>query len=416
MNLIVKPFFELFNENRLLGRNLLKNGENYDKTLLWVLLCLLCFGLVMVYSASGAGVSNFDNRHTFLHKQAQFAGIGLGFVLVLMRVPLWRWQRWTKYLLAVSGATMIAVLLFGTEVNGARRWLSLPLGINFQPSELVKLMTVMYMANFFNRKVEDIANTKKLLWVGVIPVFGAFLVLLTRDLGSAAVVVAITLALLFLANLPIKRFLGALAIMLLAGAAFIASSEFRMRRIGVMWEPWKDPTGTGYQGLGSLLSMHNGGLFGTGLGNAIFKRGFLPEAHTDFILAVVGEELGLISVAAVVFVYLWIVWRAFSIGKQARDVQLYFNSYMAVGIGVWVAVQSFINIGVNISLLPNKGLTLPLVSYGGSSLIVMMIAFMLLLRVDYETRQVLRGYSVDDPKFRLPEQQTEQNNHEASNG
>lgn len=398
-------FSALFSEDRLLGRNLLKNGDTYDKTLLWVLLCLLCFGLVMVYSASGAAVNDFANRHVFLKKQAQFAGFGLVLIAFLMRVPLWRWQRWTKYLIGISGLAMLAVLLVGTEVNGARRWLSLPFGVNFQPSELVKLMTVMYMANFFNRKVEYIANTRKLIWVGVIPVVGAFLIVLTRDLGSAVVVVAITLALLFLANLPMKRFLSAVGVMIVLGTLFIVSSEFRMRRIGVMWEPWKDPTGTGYQGLGSLLSMHNGGLFGTGLGNAVFKHGFLPEAHTDFILAVVGEELGLFSVAALVLVYLWLVWRAFSIGKQARDVQLYFNSYLAVGVGVWVAVQSFINIGVNISLLPNKGLTLPLVSYGGSSLVMMMLAFMLLMRADYETRLVLRGYSVQDPKFKFRQPQ-----------
>lgn len=410
----MKALFGLLDENRVLGRNLFKSGEPYDKTLFWVLLCLLCFGLVMVYSASAASLSQFDNRHYYLVKQAQYALFGLATALMLMRVPMWRWQRWTKYLLVLTGAAMLAVLFAGTEVNGARRWLSLPLGINFQPSEAVKLMTILYMASFFNRRVDEIADTRKLLFVGVIPIFGAFLVLLTRDLGSAVVVVAIMMALLFLANLPMRRFLAALAVAVLAGVLFIVTSEFRMRRIGVMWQPWKDPTGAGYQGLGSLLSMNNGGLFGTGLGNAIFKRGFLPEAHTDFILAVIGEELGLITVAVVVAVYLWLVWRAFSIGKQARDVQLYFNSYVAVGIGVWVAVQSFINIGVNISLLPNKGLTLPLVSYGGSSLITMTVAFMLLLRVDYETRQVLQGFSVCDPKLNLKQPENQQGNHDES--
>lgn len=410
----MKALFGLLDENRVLGRNLFKSGEPYDKTLFWVLLCLLCFGLVMVYSASAASLSQFDNRHYYLVKQAQYALFGLATALMLMRVPMWRWQRWTKYLLVLTGAAMLAVLFAGTEVNGARRWLSLPLGINFQPSEAVKLMTILYMASFFNRRVDEIADTRKLLFVGVIPIFGAFLVLLTRDLGSAVVVVAIMMALLFLANLPMRRFLAALAVAVLAGVLFIVTSEFRMRRIGVMWQPWKDPTGAGYQGLGSLLSMNNGGLFGTGLGNAIFKRGFLPEAHTDFILAVIGEELGLITVAVVVAVYLWLVWRAFSIGKQARDVQLYFNSYVAVGIGVWVAVQSFINIGVNISLLPNKGLTLPLVSYGGSSLITMTVAFMLLLRVDYETRQVLQGFSVCDPKLSLKQPENQQGNHDES--
>ena len=214
------------------------------------------------------------------------------------------------------------------------------------------------------------------------------------------VIVAIFLCLLYLASIPMKWFWGAVSVTIVATVLMIITSEFRMRRMEVMWQPWKDPTGTGYQGLGSLLSMNQGDLFGTGLGNAIMKRGFLPEAHTDFILAVIGEELGLIAVAALAFVYLWIIWRAFSIGKQARDLDLHFNSFIATGVGVWVAAQSFVNIGVNISLLPNKGLTLPLVSYGGSSLVIMLIAFTMLLRVDYENRLSLRGYSVSDPRER----------------
>ena len=192
---------------------------------------------------------------------------------------------------------------------------------------------------------------------------------------------------------------------MLVGVVAIWGNEYRLRRVEVMWQPWNDPTGTGYQGLGSLLSLQRGGLFGEGLGNAVIKRGFLPEAHTDFILAVIGEELGLVTVAALVLVYVWIIWRAFSIGKLARDLELYFNSFMAVGIGVWIAVQTFINVGVNISLLPNKGLTLPLISYGGSSLVIMMIALMLLLRVDYENRRVLFGHSVTDPKQPAPRPQ-----------
>ena len=224
-------------------------------------------------------------------------------------------------------------------------------------------------------------------------------------------VFGIFISLLFLANMPKTWFLGSIVIAILAAVAAIFGSEYRLRRVEVMWQPWNDPTGTGYQGLGSLLSMERGGLFGEGLGNAIFKRGFLPEAHTDFILAVIGEELGLLSVAVLIGVYVWLIWRAFSIGKQARDLELHFNSFMAVGIGVWVAAQAFINVGVNISFLPNKGLTLPLISYGGSSLIIMMIAFTILLRVDYENRRKLRGFCVTDPK-ELQKPDTSETNHE----
>lgn len=401
--------------NKLLDRNLLKNGDSYDKTFVWLLLCLLCFGLVMVYSASGAqaGLHHYDNRGFFLIKQAQFALLGLAISFGLMRVPMWRWQRWTIYLLLFTLLVMIFVPFTGEVVNGARRWLPTPFGFKIQPSELFKFITIMYMASFFKRRVDILHDFRRVILVGIPIAAGITLVALTRDLGSAMVIVAIFLCLLYLASIPMKWFWGAVAVTIAATVLMIITSEFRMRRMEVMWQPWKDPTGTGYQGLGSLLSMNQGDLLGTGLGNAIMKRGFLPEAHTDFILAVIGEELGLIAVAALTFVYLWIIWRAFSIGKQARDLDLHYNSFIATGVGVWVAAQSFVNIGVNISLLPNKGLTLPLVSYGGSSLIIMLIAFTMLLRVDHENRLRIRGYNVADPRERkakaAPNKQPENN-------
>lgn len=401
--------------DKLLDRNLLKNGDSYDKTFVWLLLCLLCFGLVMVYSASGAqaGLHHYDNRGFFLIKQAQFALLGLAISFGLMRVPMWRWQRWTIYLLLFTLLVMIFVPFTGEVVNGARRWLPTPFGFKIQPSELFKFITIMYMASFFKRRVDILHDFRRVILVGIPIAAGITLVALTRDLGSAMVIVAIFLCLLYLASIPMKWFWGAVAVTIAATVLMIITSEFRMRRMEVMWQPWKDPTGTGYQGLGSLLSMNQGDLLGTGLGNAIMKRGFLPEAHTDFILAVIGEELGLIAVAALTFVYLWIIWRAFSIGKQARDLDLHYNSFIATGVGVWVAAQSFVNIGVNISLLPNKGLTLPLVSYGGSSLIIMLIAFTMLLRVDHENRLRIRGYNVADPRERkakaAPNKQPENN-------
>lgn len=382
-------------ENALFGRpNLLKSGDTYDKTLLLVLLCLLCFGLVMVFSAS-AVQRPFDGRFYFLLKQTQFSVIGFFVCLAAAQIPMWRWQKSAFWLVAITILLLIYVAVFGEMVNGARRWINLFFGIKFQPSELLKLATILYMADFFKRKVDDWDKLARVFWVALPIAFGLAGVFATRDLGSMLVVVGLFLSLLYLVNLPKKFFFGTVAAAMSLAAVFILTSEFRMRRVAVMWQPWNDPTGTGYQGLGSLLSMQRGDLFGQGLGNAIFKRGFLPEAHTDFILAVVAEELGLITVAVLIFVYFWIIWRAFSIGKQARDLDLHFNSFVAIGVGLWVAAQSFINIGVNISLLPNKGLTLPLVSYGGTSLLMMMLAFTLLLRVDYENRRVLCGFSVD---------------------
>ncbi|WP_277073826.1 putative lipid II flippase FtsW [Simonsiella muelleri] len=409
----------IFQQRAAFDFNFQEKRKDYDQILLWVLLCLLAFGLIMVYSASiaQAGLTNFANRNVFFIKQAQFAIIGILLSFLLYRVPMWRWQRWTKLALPISLVILVILPFVGEEINGARRWLSLPGGIKMQPSEIFKLVTIMYMASFFKRRLDVLTDFKRVRWVAVPIAAGVAFILLTKDLGSAFVVLIIAIALLFLANLPAKWFLFVVGVGASVVALVIASSEFRMRRISVMWQPWKDPTGTGYQSMGSLMSIERGGWFGEGLGNGIFKRGFLPEAHTDFIAAVITEELGLITLTALILCYGWIVWRAFKIGKQARDLELHFNSFIAIGIGVWVAVQSFINIGVNISLLPNKGLTLPLVSYGGSSLVIMIMAFTMLLRVDFENRKKEQGISYIDPHWdKIPESQNHAANPETEEG
>lgn len=409
----------IFQQRAAFDFNFQEKRKDYDQILLWVLLCLLAFGLIMVYSASiaQAGLTNFANRNVFFIKQAQFAIIGILLSFLLYRVPMWRWQRWTKLALPISLVILVILPFVGEEINGARRWLSLLGGIKMQPSEIFKLVTIMYMASFFKRRLDVLTDFKRVRWVAVPIAAGVAFILLTKDLGSAFVVLIIAIALLFLANLPAKWFLFVVGVGASVVALVIASSEFRMRRISVMWQPWKDPTGTGYQSMGSLMSIERGGWFGEGLGNGIFKRGFLPEAHTDFIAAVITEELGLITLTALILCYGWIVWRAFKIGKQARDLELHFNSFIAIGIGVWVAVQSFINIGVNISLLPNKGLTLPLVSYGGSSLVIMIVAFTMLLRVDFENRKKEQGISYIDPHWdKIPESQNHAANPETEEG
>ena len=409
----------IFQQRAAFDFNFQEKRKDYDQILLWVLLCLLAFGLIMVYSASiaQAGLTNFANRNVFFIKQAQFAIIGILLSFLLYRVPMWRWQRWTKLALPISLVILVILPFVGEEINGARRWLSLPGGIKMQPSEIFKLVTIMYMASFFKRRLDVLTDFKRVRWVAVPIAAGVAFILLTKDLGSAFVVLIIAIALLFLANLPAKWFLFVVGVGASVVALVIASSEFRMRRISVMWQPWKDPTGTGYQSMGSLMSIERGGWFGEGLGNGIFKRGFLPEAHTDFIAAVITEELGLITLTALILCYGWIVWRAFKIGKQARDLELHFNSFIAIGIGVWVAVQSVINIGVNISLLPNKGLTLPLVSYGGSSLVIMIVAFTMLLRVDFENRKKEQGISYIDPHWdKIPESQNHAANPETEEG
>ena len=297
----------IFQQRAAFDFNFQEKRKDYDQILLWVLLCLLAFGLIMVYSASiaQAGLTNFANRNVFFIKQAQFAIIGILLSFLLYRVPMWRWQRWTKLALPISLVILVILPFVGEEINGARRWLSLPGGIKMQPSEIFKLVTIMYMASFFKRRLDVLTDFKRVRWVAVPIAAGVAFILLTKDLGSAFVVLIIAIALLFLANLPAKWFLFVVGVGASVVALVIASSEFRMRRISVMWQPWKDPTGTGYQSMGSLMSIERGGWFGEGLGNGIFKRGFLPEAHTDFIAAVITEELGLITLTALILCYGW---------------------------------------------------------------------------------------------------------------
>lgn len=379
--------------------NPLRNGSHYDKTLLWLLLGLLCFGLVMVYSASipreGSG---------YLVRQGKYTILGLIMCYGLIRIPMWRWQKATKYILGLSIFLLLLTYFFGTSGGGARRWLLLPFGMRVQPSEIFKLVTIMYMADFFKRKINILDDYKRVLFVGVPIGLGVFLISLGRDLGSMVVIGATFLALMFLASMPQKWFIASVLLSIIGTVLAIVTSGFRMLRMGSFGRPWKDPSGAGYQNLNALVAMENGSLSGQGLGNSLMKHGYLPEAHNDFIFSVIGEELGFIAIFTLIVIYLWIVLRAFQIGKRAESLRLHFNSFIAFGIGILIALQSVIHIGVNLSMLPNKGLTLPLISYGGSSLIMTMIAFTMLLRVDYENRRVIRGYPVTPPEE--PQQHT----------
>lgn len=373
---------------------------DYDRTLLWLVILLLGFGLVMVYSAS-IDIAAAD-KHTGFHesyylvRQAVFLGVGALFGLFAFQLPNKVLQETAPYLF-LSGLVLLMLVLIpgiGREVNGSQRWLSL-LVINLQPSEFMKLFAVLYAADYTVRKAAYMDNIKK----GFLPMFMVMLLvggLLLRepDFGAFAVITSIAMAILFLGGMHWRLFAGLIAMLLSGFLLLIWTSPYRMQRIIGFMDPWADPFGKGYQLSHALIAFGRGAWYGVGLGASIEKLFYLPEAHTDFLLAVIAEELGFVGVAVVILLFVWLTVRAFSIGRQAAELERNFAALVAYGIGIWLAVQAIINMGVNMGLLPTKGLTLPLLSFGGSGIVANCIAIGVLLRVDWESRQVMKGYTV----------------------
>jgi cell division protein FtsW len=373
--------------------------QGFDVALIWVTTCLLALGLVMVYSASVAMHDNpkFSNYAPtyFLTRQAMFIGVSFVAALITLQIPIAMWERWAPWLFAASLAMLILVLVpfIGKGVNGARRWL--PLGImNFQPSELAKLAMAMYAASYMVRKMDVKENFIKAVWPMAVSlaVIGTLL-LAEPDMGAFMVIAAVALAILFLGGVNGRMFFLSVAVLVGAFVLMIALSEFRRQRIFAYLDPWNPDyaQGKAYQLTHSLIAFGRGELFGQGLGSSIEKLHYLPEAHTDFLLAVIGEELGFVAVLGVIFGFFWLTRRIFVIGRQAIALDRVFAGLMAQGIGIWFGGQSFINMGVNLGVLPTKGLTLPLLSYGGSGVLMNLVALAIVLRVDQENRQLMRG-------------------------
>ncbi|MDO8812031.1 MAG: putative lipid II flippase FtsW [Gallionella sp.] len=372
----------------------------YDELLIWVLVGLLALGLVMVYSASiaTAEAGRFTGYQPayYLMRHGVFITIGLLAGLFAFQVPVQIWQNYAPYLFLFGAALLILVLVpgIGREVNGSRRWLSLFV-VNLQPSELMKLFAVLYAADYTVRK----GKVGHLFRKAFVPMFAVMalvgsLLLLEPDMGAFVVICAIALCTLWLGGFNIKVFAGLLVALPLAFAALIISSPYRLQRVTGFMDPWLDPYGKGYQLSHALIAFGRGEWFGVGLGASVEKLFYLPEAHTDFLMAVIAEELGLICVAAVIVLFALLVMRAFQIGRHAAFLDRNFSALVAQGIGVWLGVQAMINIGVNMGVLPTKGLTLPFLSFGGSGVVVNCIAAAVLLRVDYENRRIARGMAV----------------------
>lgn len=373
---------------------------DYDTVLTWIIAALLALGLVMVYSASiataEAGKFTGYQPSYYLIRHAIFILVGLLAGIVVFQVPTQTWQNLAPYLFLFGVVLLILVLIpgVGRAVNGSRRWLSLFI-INLQPSELMKLFAVLYAADYAVRKgaVKDSLSKAFIPMFSVMALVGTLL-LLEPDMGAFVVICAIAMGTLWLGGFNLKIFGGLVIALPVAFAALILSSPYRMQRVIGFMDPWSDPYGKGYQLSHALIAFGRGEWFGVGLGASVEKLFYLPEAHTDFLLAVIAEELGFFGVCAVIVLFGWMIVRAFAIGRQAAMVERLFAALVAQGIAVWLGVQAMINIGVNMGVLPTKGLTLPFLSFGGSGVVVNCVAIAVLLRIDYENRRVARGLPI----------------------
>ena len=373
--------------------------RNFDLPLVVASSALLMLGLLMVYSASigladGPRYASYG-RYYFVIRHAIFLSVGLLGATVAITIPLRVWQRLTLPLFTVALLLLIAVLIpgIGREVNGAHRWIQIG-PINMQPSELMKLAALLYAADYTVRKQEHMQNFVR----GFMPMAFALgllavLLLLEPDLGAFMVIVAIAMGILFVGGINGKYFSSLLGVLVGLFLMLIWLAPWRRARLFAYLDPWDDANayGSAYQLSHSLIAVGRGEWFGVGLGASVEKLHYLPEAHTDFLMAVVGEELGFVGVVTVISLFAIIVSRAFEIGRQAIAMERTFSGLVAQGVGMWFGVQAFINVGVVLGLLPTKGLTLPLMSYGGSGIVMNLCALALLLRVDLENRTLMRG-------------------------
>ncbi len=373
--------------------------QGFDQPLLWVTVALLAFGLVMVYSASIALPDNpkfarYSHTH-FLVRHVVFLLIAFIAALVAFQVPLATWEKYAPWLFVLSLLLLVVVLIpgIGKGVNGARRWIGLGF-MSFQPSELAKFAVLIYAADYMVRKMD----VKERFFRAVLPMAVAvavvgMLLLAEPDMGAFMVIAVIAMGILFLGGVNARMFFLIAAVIVVAFGLMIAMSEWRRERIFAYLDPWseKHALGKGYQLSHSLIAIGRGEVFGVGLGGSVEKLHWLPEAHTDFLLAVIGEEFGLIGVAIVIGLFFWMTRRIMHIGRQAIALDRVFAGLVAQGVGIWIGFQAFINMGVNLGALPTKGLTLPLMSYGGSAILMNLVAIAVVLRIDFENRTLMRG-------------------------
>jgi cell division protein FtsW len=384
---------------RVLGPSMPVRLLGFDQALVFVAMTLLLWGLVMVYSASVAMPDNpkfarYEHTH-FLVRHLFSLTVALVVAVLAFQIPMSTWEKLAPWLFIASLALLVIVLIpfIGRGVNGARRWISLGV-FNFQPSELAKFAVLIYAADYMVRKME----VKERFFRAVLPMGAALavvgmLLLAEPDMGAFLVIAVIAMGILFLGGVNARMFFVIVTIVILAFVVMIWASDWRRERIFAYLDPWsaQHAIGKGYQLSHSLIAFGRGEFTGVGLGGSIEKLHWLPEAHTDFLLAVIGEEFGLVGVLVIMALFLWLIRRIMHIGRQAIAMDRLFAGLVAQGVGIWIGFQSLINMGVNLGALPTKGLTLPFMSYGGSAILMNVLALAVVLRVDHENRIMMRG-------------------------
>ena len=362
---------------------------SYDSLIVIPVIFLALLGLVMVASASLAvAVKDFGNPFHFFFHQLLYMFLGLIITFFCVRFSLDKWQNFAPWILVFSLVGLFLVLIpgIGKHINGAKRWIGLGF-IHLQVSEFAKLAMILYLSSYLNRRqYEIIASAWGFLKPLIVLCGVVLLLLLEPDFGASTVIIIVTLGMMFLAGSPLDKFFCLVAIATSILVTLVVLAPYRIARVLNFLNPWDHAYGGGYQLTQALMAFGRGEIFGVGLGNSVQKMFYLPEAHTDFLFAVIGEELGLMGCAFVILCYVILVTRVFYLSRVALQQNMLFHSYMCYGIALWLAFQSFVNIGVNIGLLPTKGLTLPFISYGGSSLFVSSIFFALMLRASHEIR------------------------------
>ena len=368
--------------------------EKLDLPLLTSALILLGLGLVMVASSSiSIAERQLSEPLYYFWHQLFYSVIGLVAGFIIFKIPLDFLQKTGPVLIVISLVLLTLVLIpgIGKEVNGSIRWLNLGI-ISLQVSEFVKLATVIYLAGYLVRHNEEVRTNLSgfIRPLGLIFIISTLLIL-EPDFGAVAVIAMTAMGMLWLGGASFFQFILLMLTMSAALTLAAVSSPYRMERLTTFLNPWADPFDSGFQLTQALIAFGRGEWFGVGLGSSVQKLFYLPEAHTDFVFAVLAEELGLFSVMIVIVLFCFIVIRALMIGRRAEKRERPFTAFLAYGLGIWLGLQAFINVGVNMGVLPTKGLTLPLMSYGGSSLIIMCVVIAMLLRADYETRQFDRA-------------------------
>ena len=386
-------FLQKIKENYDKWTRITPQGLLYDRALFWLFIVLLLIGLIAVTSASlpySAKLYNDDPFH-FAKRDGVYVFLSLVTCYIMCCISTEKLEKNSANIFWIALLLLIAVLIVGSTVNGAKRWISLGI-LNFQPAEFAKLALICFLASYFTRRYDEVRIKKASAGKPfAVMFFLGFFLILQPDMGSTMVLGVITFAMLFIVGANLRQFGWLIILSGVLVVWLVLAESYRLQRVVSFWEPFKDPYGSGYQLTNSLMAFGRGEVMGEGLGNSIQKLGYLPEAHTDFIMAIIGEEFGFIGIFIVITLLGLLVFRILKICKESLMLEQRFRGFFAFGTAVWVMFQGFVNLAMALGIGPTKGLTFPLVSYGGSSIIIMSATIGIILRIDYENRLLRTG-------------------------